>query len=66
MKTVEEKAQEILDFFKPKFIKKRKGESWSEPRIETSWGTKTKKGAIACIVRIMDDSAGPDSPTKDA
>lgn len=64
-KTPEQKAEEILAFFQPKWMKKRPGESWSEPRIDTAWGTKTHKGAIACIVRLMGDKDDPaDAPIK--
>jgi len=67
LKTPEEKANEILNFFDPKFYKKDPvtREKIPEPRMKSSWGTKTRKGAILSVIRIMDDSQGPDSPNKD-
>ncbi len=55
-KTKEERADMILDLFGVRF---RKNKAWSKPRCNTEWGTKTRQGAIACIVRIM---FGEDAP----
>lgn len=47
---VAEKIVEMLDL---KFIKRA---GWSEPRAVTAWGTKTRKGVINSILRIMEDN----------
>ena len=47
---LENRAVNIIELLDVKFTKKRE---WSEPRCQTTWGTKTRKGLIESLKRLM-------------
>ncbi|MCK5613435.1 hypothetical protein KAR91_66810 [Candidatus Pacearchaeota archaeon] len=54
MTTNEAKAKKILALLQVKFTKQINGERFKTLRTQTSWGTKTMEGAVASIIRILE------------
>lgn len=47
-----EKCQYILDFLRP-CIKRSRRPEWTGSRFFTMWGSKTDKGMVNCLYRII-------------
>lgn len=54
------RAEALINMLGIKFSRRGpNGERWSEPRARTEWGTKTRRGLVACVVRIMFEDPAP-------
>ena len=47
------RAENLIDILQIKFHRRDSNAIFSEPRAFTAWGSKTRKGLIATIKRIM-------------
>lgn len=54
-KTLDERAEMIVDALTLRWYSTdtTTGTKWTEKRVYTSWGTKTRAGLVAMIKRIM-------------